>query len=314
MKKGSSFWFFSSVLCVCFGLVSMDALQAKDNEMTAEQVIAANLKSIGPSEVVAGVKNRGISGQSFVTFILGGIGKMAGQGVILTAGSNLGIIMKYGGVEYPGEYLAFDGKDVTIGTIKPGQRSPLGDFIFRYNQIMKEGLFGGVLSLGWPLYHLEDKKPDLKYDRAKIDGQDLHEIEYIPKKGMNGIKVKLYFEPETYRHVRTEYRLKVKGEQSLQNGQSLTRGSADSSQTMQGGGAAGITRNAGIQDAMYDSIYVLVEKFEDFKVVDKMTLPQRYTINYSNEGHGNSFVANWTIQADQIIHNGKINQSLFKAQ
>ena len=239
---------------------------------------------------------------------------MVGQGVIVTAGPNLGIILRYGGPEYPGEYFAFDGKDVTIGTIKPGQRSPLGQFIFRYNQLMNEGLLGGVWSLGWPLLNLDQKKSTLKYDTAKVEGRELHKIEYIPKKGMNGIKVKLYFEPTTFRHVRTEYSLKIQGEQGLQQGTTVTQGVISSAPvTGQTNNSGVITRNAGIQDALADSNYLLVERFEDFKEVDQMMLPQRYTIEYSVEGQGSSFLANWAVQADQFIHNGTINQSLFKA-
>ncbi len=69
-------------------------------------------------------------------------------------------------------------------------------------------------------------------------------------------------------YVRTEYRLKVQGEQTLQAGATVTLGAKDP-----------FIRYTGIQEAIMDSSCLLVEKFEDIKEVDKMTLPHHYTIH-----------------------------------
>jgi hypothetical protein len=276
---------------------------AKDKELKPEEVLAAHLKSIGNPSVLAGIKNRGLSGTGSVEFILGGTGKMAGQALVISAGSSLGIIMRFGGLEYPGEYFAYNGNEVTVGHISPGQRSPLADFIYRYNGLMKECLLGGVLSSGWSLLNVEQRKPTLRYDQAKIDGRELHQIEYIPKEGLIGMKIKLYFDKETFRHVRTEYRLKVQGEQALQ---------ADTAPLVRGAKEP-ITRPAGIQDAIPDSNYVLLEKFDNFQDENGLMLPHSYAIEYSLEGQGSSFLAHWKINASQFIHNGKIDQSFFTA-
>ena len=294
---------------------------SKDKDLTAKEVVAAHLKSIGIPDLLASVKNRGMSGQTSVDFVQGGVGTLAGQGMVVTSGRNLSIILKYGGVQYPGEYFAFDGSDVEVSTITPGQRSPLGDFIFRYNGLMKEGLLGGVWSLGWPLLDIKKSKASLKYNSAKVDGRDLHEIDYTPKSGMNNIKVKLFFEPDTFRHVRTEYILKVQGEQALQAGQTVTQGVVTNSQSEQRSGT--ITRDAGILDKIAISYYRLVEKFDNFKEVKlkdskggetgSLILPYNYTLEYSVEGQGSSFLARWNINADQWAHNGNLNPSVFKA-
>jgi hypothetical protein len=301
MKKGNSLSLLAAFMGLSFGLIGTNRLFSKEQEMTPEQVIAAHTKSIGPNDVLSGLKNRGIRGKTTVNFMLGGIGKMTGRAAIVSAGRNMAIRLIYGGLEYPEEYFTFNGVEVQIRNISPGQRSPLGDFLFRYNQLMKEGLLGGVYSLSWPLLDAEQKKFTLKYDQAKIEGRKLHQLEYIAKAGMNDVKVKLFFDPETFRHVRTEYRLIVRGEQALQAGANVTRGAADP-----------ITREAGIQEPIMDSNYLLVEKFDEFKEIDKMTLPQRYTIEYSILGQGSSFLANWTIQAEQWVHNGKIDSSFMQ--
>ena len=297
---------------------------AKDKGPTPEEVVAAHLKSIGAPELLTKITNHGVSGKTSVEFVQGGVGTLDGQFIIVAAGRKLSIILRYvGAPAYPGEYLAYDGKDVEVSTIAPGQRSPLGDFIFRYKGIMKEGLLGGVWSLGWPLLDIEKSNSTLKYTSAKVDGQELHEIDYSPKGGLNDIKVKLFFEPNTFRHVRTEYYLRVQGEQALQAGQTVTRG-APSSAGLAGGQASGpVTRDAGMLDRLSYSHYRLIEKFSDFKEVKlkdpggretgSLIMPYGYSLEYSVEGQGSSFLARWKANADQWVQNGKIDNSVFKA-
>jgi hypothetical protein len=296
---------------------SLNPAIAKDKELTPEKVVAAHIKSIGDHELLTKIINRGISGKSSVKFIQGGVGTLDGQCLIVSSGHNLSIILKYGGLQYPGEYFAYDGTDVEVSTITPGQRSPLADFIFRYKRLMKEGLLGGVWSLGWPLMEIAKRNPALKYASAKIDGHELHAIDYSPQGGFNNIKVKLFFEPDTFRHVRTEYRLTVRGEQALQAGQTVTRGVATSA------GSGPITREAGVLDAIPDSHYLLIEKFDNFKEVQfndpkfgaagSLIMPHAYSLEYSVEGQGSSFLAHWDQTAEQFIYNGKLDPSVFKA-
>ncbi|MEJ2245311.1 MAG: hypothetical protein P8Y80_04350 [Acidobacteriota bacterium] len=297
---------------------------AKDKELTPEEVVAANLESIGAPELLIKIKNRGMSGKTSVEFIQGGVGTLEGQCMVVSSGRNLSIVLNYGALDYPGEYFAYDGTDVEVATINPGQRSPLGDFIFRYKGLMKEGLLGGVWSLGWPLLDIEKRNPSLKYiGTKKIEGRELHGIEYTPEGGLNNIKVKLFFEPDTFRHVRTEYTLRVQGEQALQFGKTVTRGASDSTNIARGEMSGPITRDAGILDQIGDSYYLLVEKFDNFKEVKlqdlgggetvTLILPQSYALEYSVEGQGSSFLANWKLIADQWMKNGTLDPTVFKA-
>jgi hypothetical protein len=304
-------------LCFSLSLAWPVSSLAKDKELTPEEIVAAHLKSIGTPDLLASLKSRGMVGKSSVDFTQGGVGKLTGQCMVASSGRSLSIILKYGGPDYPGEYFAFDGSDVEVSNIIPGQRSPLGDFIYRYKGMMKEGLLGGVWSLGWALLDIQNRNASLKYNSAKIDGRDLHEIDYTPKKGMNNIKVKLFFEPATGRHVRTEYMLKVQGEQALQAGQKVK-------QVVAVDGEMGtLSRDAGITDRLTISYYNLIEKFDDFKEVKlkdstgaetgSLILPYTYTLEYSVEGQGSTFVGHWNIVADRFAHNGKLDPAVFKA-
>jgi hypothetical protein len=319
-------------LCLAFGSLGAGESYSVEISITPQEVIAAHIKSIGNPEAIQSIKNRGITGTATVQFVQGGTpGIMIGQALFLSAGQNLGIIMRYGAVEYPGEHFAFDGKEVTVANIAPGQRSPLGDFLFRYGDLMKEGFIGGVLSLGWPLLNLDKKQPRLKCDMANVDGRELYEMEYSPQKYMNDIRIKLFFAPDTFRHVRTEYRLVVHGEQSLLGNTPYTRGepkTADawnvSSRYSKAAENQGFIQGVNILDEISDSIYVLVEKFDKFKEIEfkaaksnhpkSLTLPQSYSIELSIEGQGSTFLGRWNMEAAQWIQNGKVDSSFFKAQ
>lgn len=299
--------FFCAALC--------QSSLAKDKGLLPEEIVASHLKSIGDPGLLKSVKNRGMSGKSTVEFFQGGFGTLTGQCMVVSSGRKLSIILKYGGVDYPGEYFAYDGNDVEVSTISPGQWSPLGNFIFRYKGLMKEGLLGGVWSLGWPLLDIEKRNPSLKYNGIEnIDGRELYEMEYTPRGGLNSIKVKLFFETDTFRHVRTEYKLSIQGERALQAGKTITHGA---------GGSGVVTRDAGILDPIRDSHYLLVEKFDDFKAIKfkdskgnetkSLILPQTYSLEYSVEGQGSSFVGHWKLSAEHWVQNGDIDPSVFKA-
>jgi hypothetical protein len=305
-------------------LAASGSVDAKEKKLKPEEVVAAHLKSLGTPELLASIKSRGISGKASVEFIQGGVGTMVGQSMVISEASSLSVIMKFGGADYPGEYFAFDGTDVNVANMRPGQKSPLADFIYRYNGMMKEGLLGGVLSVGWPLLDLGKMDASLKYFSAKVEGGELHGIEYTPKRDMNRVKVKLFFEPDTFRHVRTEYALKVEGEQALQADQTVTlQGPTSRTGRANGQSDSGpITKSAGILDPVRFSYYLLVEKFDNFKEVKvgdsaggetrNLTLPHSYTLEYSVEGQGSTFIAHWKIAADQWVHNLVVDPVVFK--
>ncbi len=98
-------------------------------------------------------------------------------------------------------------------------RSRLGNFLFLQEEVLREGLFGGVLSTAWPLLNTQIRTRSLKYEGLKkVDGQQLYDISYIPKKRFESgdLSIHLYFDPETYRHVLTVYTATVlHGSQTL---------------------------------------------------------------------------------------------------
>ncbi len=305
------------VFCLTLSAHWTSSVFAED-EITAEQVIREHVKSMGSPQALAALKTLALVGSSSVDFIQGMYGKMNGTSMVVSSGHKVGIVMKYGHVEYPGEYLAYNGDSVSVGHIDPLQRSPLADFVFRHNGIMKEGLLGGVYSGGWPLPNLQEDQAWLKYDDVKVDDRRLHEIEYRPKSSLRDVKIKLYFEPETFHHVRTEYRVRVRDDMSTgTTGGAGTRAGrfsssriGDLAEPLEGVPSGFESLSAGLPD----SIYVLVESFNDFKKVGAMVLPHSYTLDYSVEGQGHTFIGKWTITALEWAFNRALDDKIFDAQ
>ena len=310
MLDHKNFVLFLAFLLMSPNIVQQNMMSAEGGKLTADGVISRHLQSIGTPELLKKIQSRSIQGAASYRFIQGmtGIGT-DGEFNFVSTDDRLAIIMKFKDVDYPGEYLAFDGKEVSVGHMKPGQRSPLADFIFRNNKLMKEGLLGGVLSIDWPLLDAKRKGASFKNRTIKIEGRQLHELEYRPNKSLGDIIIKMYFDIETFRHVRTEYKVRIGDDSStLPEGASRRRSVGISRYP-------GDTSSSEILDAVPDSIYHLIERFDDFTNCDGLTLPTTYSIEYSIEGQGSSFLGHWNMKAiGPLVHNGEIREDVFKAQ
>jgi len=277
MKQG-----FLKIAC-CILAIQISGICA-DNP-SPEQLIAEHLKSIGDPAKLSQVKSITFTGNATVNFLLGmsGYQNQRGTSTLISQGPKMCIIMNFPDVNnYPGEHFAYDGKTVTVANFRLGQMSPIADFINSYNKIVKNGILGGVLSNAWPLLDTKRNKATMKVGKAKVDGVDLYELEYRPKDFHGDMKIRLYFDPETYRHVLTEYKVKTSND--------VTMGFNPPPGTEMG---IGLTAS--------DTYYVLTEKFGDFRKVGDLTLPHIYTLDYNISYIGSiamgGFTANWTMEA-----------------
>jgi hypothetical protein len=314
---------FAVVLCLLLSIAQPANIFAQN--VSTEKVIAENLKSIGEPTLLTGLKSRAFVGPATAEFIQGGTGGMVGTGMLVSSGQKLAIVFQFKDTNYPREYLAYDGKDVSVSTdfMNPGNKSPLGDFIFRFNSLMKSGLMGGTLSGNWPFLD-PAKKAEMKLKETTVDGQQLYEIDYQPKPALRDVKIRMYFDPKTFHHVRTRYEVRIKeGDQSVRaqatdpttGGRAsdvtvTTRSSPSSSTSYQ---VAAPNANSDVMQVMPESIYVLVEKFGDFQEESGIVLPHSYTLDYSVEGQGSSFVAKWNMKFSQAAFNKALDDKIFKA-
>jgi hypothetical protein len=295
---------------LCLTLILLPALAAAQaqQKMTVDELVAGHLKSIGGPEAIKAIQSRIAPGHAAVKFIQGATGTWNDGGFLIASESQkLALVMKFGALEYPGEYFAYDGKDVTVSTIKPGQRSPVADFLYRNNTFVKEGLLGGTLSVAWPLLNLNERGAALKVTEGKLDGKPVYEVEYQPKKSMSDAKIKLFFSAENFRHVRTEFKVTHKDDMTA------TRGLVSSAPVGAGYDSGQARPNATIMEGVANSYYSLVEKFDNFQKAGELTLPYSYTIEYEIQGQGSSFVASWSMRpSGQFINNGKIDGEMFR--
>lgn len=304
MRKANRLLWLAFIL-----LLSIAAAQGQEKKITADELVAAHAKSIGSPEAVKAIQSRIVSGAAAVKFVQGATGAWNdGQFLVASDPQRVGLVMKFGALEYPGEYFAFDGKDSTVGNIKPGQKSPVAEFIYRNGGIIKEGLLGGTLSVAWPLLNLKEKGADLKISEGKLDGKPVYEVEYRPKKAMGDIKVRMFFDTENFHHLRTEYKVTHRDDMSA------TRNVVSSAPT-RGYESGEVRPNATIMEGVPNSYYRLVEKFDNYQKAGDLTLPYSYSIEYEVQGTGNSFVANWNMRSSgQFLNNGKIDGDFFKAK
>jgi hypothetical protein len=290
-----------SLSIFCF-LSSTQSPPAQNQKLTSEELIARHLDSVGTAEARSKASSRVASGETKFIARLGGSANVDGNAMMVSSGAKLRFGIKLPLNDYPGEDMAFDGAKAATGFLPQGRRSHLSAFFSSQNLPLKEGLVGGTLSTAWPLLRLDQTQPKLDYrGLKKVDGRQLHELSYRPRKASGDLKVSLFFDPETFRHVRTRYSFEI--------------------------GATIGTRENPNQNS--ESYYTLTEDFDDFRAVDGLTLPHKYRLQLSVQGtsaaavisapataqglpnNPASLLHDWTFTIKNIEHNTKIDDVVF---
>jgi hypothetical protein len=283
MKLRLSLIVSCAFLAIVFALVLAPASRAKDEKLKPEQLIAKHLESIGSAEKLKGVKTRSTGGVTHVDFRVGGQASLNGEGSIVSDLTSVRAAFKFPALEYPGEQFAFDGEKVAIGQVSPGNRSPLGRFLFENEVLLKEGLLFGSLSGSWALLNTQAKQPKLEVTGVKkVGGRSLYEMKYEAKKGRGNVQAWLYFDQDTFRHVRSQFKVEIASTQ-LQK----------------------------ISDTAELERYLLIEEFDDFKPVDGLTLPHSYKLDFSIDAPRGGFVGSWTYAVKQVAHNEPVDRQIF---
>jgi hypothetical protein len=300
---------------------SADKSIAQENKITVDELVAAHIKSIGSPEVLKNTLARAVSGSVSVEFLQGMYGTWKnGRFILASEPDKVGLRMSFGVINYPGEYFAYDGQDATIAHVNPGDRSLLGDFLFRHERILKDGFLGGVLSVNWPLLNANERNAWILSGKEKLNGRPVYILEYQPTKKFD-TKIKLFFDAENYHHLQTEYSVRDQYDftaltrtQAAYQIESIDNGNGNpSTLRITPNGYSVFTGN--IMSSPPDSIYSLVEKFDDFKQVGGMTLPNSYKIEYTAEGQGSSFVGNWIMKIDpKVANNTRVEKDFYKGE
>ena len=148
----------------------------------------------------------------------------------------------------------------TAGIVGPGLivvKSDFENFIDECNSMLTDGLLGGSLFTGWNLANRTTDKGRLEYDGIEtVDGERFYVLKFDPKNGSN-VKVKMFFDADTYQHKRTEYYLTLHGS------------------PVNVGTASGLE----ITPPSPVNFMKFTEVFSDFRKEGPLTLPHKYTLD-----------------------------------
>jgi hypothetical protein len=244
--------------------------QAAADKMKPEEVVQKHLAAIGAEDARASMKTMIAIGTVEATFRGRRISKSTGSSLFASDGDKNLMSLLFNSPEYPYERIGFNGDRVTGAEIRPGERTPLINFLLAYDTIIRQGLLGGTLSTAWPLLHLTDKNAKLEYGGLKkVEGKQLHELRYLPRKG-GDIKISLFFDAESFQHVRTEYRKTISGQ--------MGSGPDNSANTA------------------VETRYKMVEEFGDFRQEGKLMVPHDYKLSLVIENPSNSMSLEWAMK------------------
>ncbi len=278
-------WAAQGLMFLLVAFSAVPALPQDKEKLKPEELVAKHLEAIGPADARSSMKTMIAYGTVEATFRGKGISKLAGTSLVASDGDKNLFSLLFNSPDYPYERIGFNGSRVSGADISPGTRTPLINFLLGYDTIVRQGLLGGTLSTAWPLHRLAEKNAKLEYGGLKkIDGKQVHELRYLPRKG-GDIKISLFFDAETFRHVRTEYRKSIAGQMGANPDASAS--------------------------ANTETRYKMVEEFGDFKQEGRLTVPHDYKLSLVIENNNNSTAFEWKMKFNQFSFGQPIAEKEF---
>lgn len=266
-----------------FSIAVLAAASSAQN-LKPQEIIDKHLAAIGTREKRDSIKTLMAVGlsefESKVPLVKGG-----GKAILVSDPEDLFFVLSLNSREYPFEKVGFFGDKVSLPYSFAGTRSLLGHFLAENSKILSDGLFSGIMSLRWPLFGLDKRKVRIESGGTKkIGGKKMNVLEFNPAGAASSeLKTRLYFDSETYNHVRSEYRREI----SVGN---VTFGQANQQGT---------------------SILVLTEEFSDFKNEDGLNLPHSYRVTFQSNSNSSDYENSWGMKVSQYYFNQQLASDFF---
>lgn len=255
-------------------------------KMKAEDVLSKHLDSIGTAEKRASVKSQIAVGNGTVKFVSQKNLSAEGRIVIASSLGKLFMGMNFNAVDYPLEKFSFDGNKSNVSFTRNGARSTLGNFLQSNNLIIENGLLGGTTATSWALADLANRKAKISYDGTKkIEGREVYALSYMPKGGSD-VDISLFFDKETFRHVRTEYKRIA---------------------------SASIGRTSDESARQSETRFKVTEDFSDYRDEKGLMLPHKYRLNYAVSGQ-NVTEIEWLFELNEFAFNPNLDEKTFSAE
>jgi hypothetical protein len=252
-------------------------------QVSEEEVVARHLASIGSDEALHNLRSRILEGRGTLDILLGGSGTAQGKVVYTSEGTKFSFLFEISSPPYRGAKIYYDGnKCLILPTYADQQYSLLARLLSTHRGIIEEGLLGGTVSTAWALLRRDTNRARLKYrGLVEKDTRHLHRLEYRMRKHPGDLQVGLYFEPDTFRHVLTTYRLRVPAR-------------------------LGPTMETSVQQQ--DTHYLLEESFDQFQQSQGLSFPAIWKIRFTQP----SAVWEWRIIFQKGEHNQPIDPHSFQ--
>lgn len=249
MKRGAG------ALC---GLLLAARSWAGEPKPDVASVVARHLESIGSPQAREAARSRRAEGAARLRILVGGTGELTGRAVLFSEARDVRAVLRFAARDYTGESFGYVKDHVDIGRVRAGVRSEVGQFFFTHDEALRDGLLSGALSTAWPLYAPDRRGAKLKYDGLKkVEGVLLHQVSYGFARRRSSLEVRLFFEPESFRHLRTTYRVRVPPPMVTSTGQSSQQ---------------------------QESVYEAQEIFAAFETQAGLTLPREWTLTFAVGG------------------------------
>ena len=270
------------VLPVLF-LTALLSANTFSQKLKPEEVLLRHLDSIGTAEARAAASNWIVVGDASARFVSTKDQTVQGRVVIASDGNKNFFGLNMNSSAYPGERFSFNGKDAHISLVTTNNRSVLGNFLQSNTYLLEDSLLGGTLERSWVAQNPKAKASLSGGGIKKIDGRECYVLDYMRKN--SDLDVTLYFDKETFRHVRTEYK----------------RSSS-----------AAIGARPEQSSQFNETRYKVVEDFSEFQTDKGITLPRKYRLNYIVTGGQGTTEIEWNFTLNELAYNQKLDPNTFE--
>lgn len=267
-----------AAFCGLLTIVSINTAVAQ--KMTAEEIIAKHLDSIGAKDKRDQVKNRFVPAALTFERKLPAI-KGGGKAIFVSDSSNLYFQGKFNSNEYPHEKVGLFSSKISLPFVTAGTRSPLGAYLNDHPKMLEDGLFLGTITSMWGLESPKGKITTA--GKKKVDDREAYVLEYFPRNVGAEFTIKMFFDAQNFQHLRTEYRHAI----SQKDQAFKTMGTR--------GGA----------------FYTMTENFGDYKDAGGLMLPHSYRINYVTNTDQGTYEYVWTASIGEYHFNQKLADNFF---
>lgn len=271
-----------TLLSIFFSLSILSATSL-GQELKVEDIIDKHLDSMCKKE----------AREQLMTLFAIGLSSFESQSPEIKGGGKALVVSDHGDLmwaislnsrDYPYEKIGYFKDKASLPFITSGERSLLGMFIIEHPRILSEGLFGGTMSLRWPLANEKVRSKLKSQGIKKVDGKKLYVLSYqTDGGGLDNFSIKLFFDTETFAHVRSEYHREFAPNQP----------------------------QFGVANQLSNSEITLTETFADFKSVDGFTLPYTYNVEFMSNSNTSTLKTIWGIKVAQYYINQKLTPDFF---